>query len=869
MGFFGLSDKAPAKQKSRGGMGNVNVKVLHEQGCALCPLNDARCQTPKMRPQGSKSPIVYILGDAPSKASDKDGKPFGGNVGRFLRSLIPSRWQDDVRWGNVVQDHTGPGERVKSNNRDDPAEYVYTKTPDEIAIECCRPRVEGDILKYRPEIVITIGKVPLYWIAKETHAYLWQGRSFPAKIGDHEFWVHPFRHPYDVFKDRRWDGHVPDDEAAWVRQFKNVFKEIDGGVEAPYVHTEARARKNVTWVTGDDGISDLRKIEKHIEACVDAGEAGLDYETSCLRPYSADAKILTASISHKKATLAFPFDHKEAKWTAKQRAKLDEMWADFLFAEDVEKIAHQLAFEMEWSAVKYGADVCRAGLWQDTISQAYIINPRQGLLGLESLTQLYWGINLKGLSNVNRKRMADEPLLDILPYNGMDSKYHLALHTKQMPILRHLGMTDQYEHQLARIPTLVLTQMQGVPVDQKELKKLRGPWETEQADALEALKKLKCWAQFHKTHGVEFRPSANHDVLKMLKIIGSKLTKTDEKSLRTVDHPFADALVKWRKPTKVLGTYCDPVTIGTETSCVHEDGLLHPVISTYKVETWRTSSEDPNQQNWPKRGKNVIIRRVVRKDKYKVVAFDYAGIQARNIAMESRDQNFVEAFVNWYDIHSEWVTEFCTAFPKWAPRKWQSDKDVFKICRDAVKNGFVFPSFFGAKAKSITVSMNAIARDRDLRQEETQEIQDKLFNKFPNIKKWQVGLEKFYKKNGYITGLSGFRRYAPISFNQLINSPIQSDESIIVLSAMNALSELNYKRYQAAMEIHDDLSFIWPEHLVEKRSEVVIREMCKIRYDWINVPLVVERSIGDNWCDLKKAGEFESVGRDDWREHKK
>lgn len=867
MGFFGLSDTPPPKQ--RGGVKGINVEALREQGCKLCPLNDVGCASPKMKPQGSKSPIVYILGDAPSKQSDKDGKPFGGDVGRFLRSLIPSRWIDDVRWGNVVQDYTGPGEKAQGSNRDDPRTYVYTKAPDEIAIECCRPRVEGDILKTKPDIVITIGKVPLYWIAKETHAYLWQGRSFPAKLGDHEFWVFPFRHPYDVWKDRRWDGHIPDDEATWVRQFKNVFKQIDGGLEAPFVHTEKRARKNVEWVRGDNGRDDLRRIEKHIAACVDEGEAGLDYETNMLRPYAEDSKILTAGLARKELSLAFPFDHREAGWSKKERGMLEDMWREFLMTPNCEKIAHQLAFEMEWSAVKYGADVCRGSLWQDTISQAYIINPRQGLLGLENLTQQYWGINIKGLSNVNRKRMADEPLDAILPYQGIDSKYHRLLHLKQIPILRHLDMMEQYEHQLARIPTFVLTQMQGIPVDQEVLKKLRGPWETEQQNALEELKALKCWKEYEKQHGVAFRPSAQHDVVKMLKIIGSKLTKTDEKSLRQVDHPFASALIKWRKPTKVLGTYCDPVTIGTETSCVHDDGLLHPIISGYKVETWRTSSEEPNQQNWPKRGKNVIIRRVVRKDKYKVVAFDYAGIQARNIAMESGDRNFVEAFVNWYDIHSEWVTEFCSSFPKWAPRKWQVDKNVFKVCRDTVKNGFVFPSFFGAKAKSITVSMNAIARDRDLRVEETQEIQDKLFAKFPDIKKWQVGLEKFYRKHGYITGLSGFRRYAPISFNQLINSPIQSDESVIVCSAYNALSELDYKKYQASMEIHDDLTFIWPEHLVEKRSEVVIREMLKIRYDWINVPLVVERSIGDDWCDLQKAGEFESVGRDDWREHKK
>jgi DNA polymerase I-like protein with 3'-5' exonuclease and polymerase domains/uracil-DNA glycosylase len=867
MGFFGLADAAPPKQRSE--TQGVNIEALREQGCALCPLNDIKCHTPKMRPQGSKSASVYILGDAPSKRSDKEGVPIGGDVGGFIRGRIPSAWRDQVRWGNVVQDPTGPGEQVESRNRDDPRLLTHSKAPNQIAIECCRSRVESDILKVRPDVIITIGKVPLYWIAKETHAYLWEGRCFPAQLGDHKFWVYPFRHPYDVMKDRRWDGFVSDDEASWTRHFKNLFRKLDdGAIEAPAIHTEKTARKNVEWVMGDDGRSDLRKIEKHIEKCVDHGEVGMDYETSALRPYGENSKILTAGLDIPKSCLVFPFDHKEAQWTPKERKMLDEMWYEFLTAADVEKIAHQLAFEMEWSAVKYGPEVCRdTGKWHDTISQAYIINPRQGMLGLENLTQQYWGLNLKGLSDVNRKRMADEPLIKILPYNGMDSKYHRKLHEKQIPILRDYDQIEQYEHQLARIPTLVLTQIQGVPVDQDLLKELRGPWEKEQYNAWEDIQGLKCFEKYRKTHGVDFNPASQHDAKKMLKLIKQPRASTDEKTLREIDHPFADALLRWRKPTKVLSTYCDPITVGTETSVVHDDGMLHPVISGYKVETWRTSSEEPNQQNWPKRGKNVIIRRVVRKDNYKVVAFDYAGIQARNIAMESRDPAFAQAFFDWYDIHSEWVREFATTFPKWAPKDWEKDKDVFKKCRDTAKTYFVFPSFFGAKPKSITPNMNAIGR-KDLAVEDVEEMQDRLFARFPKIKQWQLGLEKFYKRNGYVTGLSGFRRYAPVSWNQLINSPIQSDESVIVLSAMNALSELNYKRYQASMEIHDDLTFLWPEHLVEKRSEVVIREMLKIRFDWINVPLVVERSIGDNWCDLNKAGNFESVGTDDWREVK-
>lgn len=866
MGFFGMDDKPGPSARVKGQPKGVQLSTLHAQGCNMCPLNGTSCKTPKMKPSGTKEAEVYILGTAPSKIDDKQGKPFSDDAGRYVRTHVPVQWRDMVRYGNVIKTHPGTEkEPVKSQNRDDHHEYFHVRNPEYIEIECCRPQVRADILRVKPSAIVVIGAVALRWIAEETHVYLWQGRRFPATITDgedeHTFWVYPMAHPYDIIKDRRWDGHVPDSEVTWARQFRNIFREVNT-IKAPIVLTEKHAMTGVEWVFGD-GKSDLRKIERHLEdACGDKIN-GLDYETSELRPYNDQSRILTGSVTHSAGTLAFPFDHKEALWSPKHRDMLDDMWTEYLCDPGPRKIAHQLAFELEWSAVEFGVETMDSK-WGDSISQAYIINEKQGMLALEVLTQQHYGINIKSLSNVNRKRMADEPLKKILPYNGMDSKFHRKLFIRQAPLIVEQELEAVYRHQIARIPALVRTQMHGIPVDQAEILKLRTPYEKAQADALQALKELHCWAKFEKVHGKEFNPGSNHDVKKMLAMIGHAKVGGDEKQLKKIDHPFGKALIKWRKPSKLLSTYCDPVTPGTENCQLMDDGMIHPIISTYKVETWRTSSEDPNIQNWPVRGPNYIIRRIIKKKLRKIVKFDYAGIQARAIAMESEDRAFMQAFFDWYDIHSEWSNNFKDRMPKWAPSE-MDDPKVFKEVRSSIKNGFVFPSFFGAQPKSIAVSINAIPNIRkQMPLEVVEELQDELFNQFPRIKKWQHKLKLFYEKNGYVTGHSGFKRRAPISFNQLINSPIQSDESIIVLSAHIALVKLGII---PMMEIHDDLTFLWHPDEVEKKSEIVITEMLKHRFDWINVPLVVERSIGDDWADTKSAGEFESVGTDDWREH--
>jgi DNA polymerase I-like protein with 3'-5' exonuclease and polymerase domains len=162
-----------------------------------------------------------------------------------------------------------------------------------------------------------------------------------------------------------------------------------------------------------------------------------------------------------------------------------------------------------------------------------------------------------------------------------------------------------------------------------------------------------------------------------------------------------------------------------------------------------------------------------------------------------------------------------------------------------------------------------VATDCDVPLQVGEEMQAEFFSLFPGIKEWQLDVQSFYKRNGFVTGLSGFKRHAPVPWNEMINAPIQADEALIVLEAHAALSQKDYTRYQPMFEIHDDLTFLFPLKKLEEYSDVVISEMTKPRFDWINVPLVVEMKVGKNWCDLKEVGDFENRGlRGDYKQIK-
>jgi DNA polymerase-1 len=350
-------------------------------------------------------------------------------------------------------------------------------------------------------------------------------------------------------------------------------------------------------------------------------------------------------------------------------------------------------------------------------------------------------------------------------------------------------------------------------------------------------------------------------------MLGRSGEGTDEKILETVDHPIAELILEWRSNNKRLSTYVKPLMVGfgdvvakvDEPPTLFADGKIHPILSTTKTRTWRTSSDSVNSQNFPKREHREIRSQIKPAKGYKVVAFDYGQIQARNVAMESLDKVLVQAFWDRYDIHSDWMERIADAYPKWVEGgvSQLKDKDIRKKYRDRAKNEFVFPSFFGAQPKSL-------AKYLGLPESIVASLSNEFYSIFSGLRAYHKRIIKDYNELGYVTGHSGFRRRAPISPNELINAPIQADEATIVLDAMSRLSEMGEDRFQANLEIHDDLTFIWPEDEIEENAKVVIRAMLDVPFKWAKtVPILVEMAIGDDWASTRARPEDE-FSSDTW-----
>ena len=127
MGFGGELGLVPADNgaTTTNNKSTVSDRLLHQLECRACPLNHAQgLRSPKMLASGAREPSVYIIGEAPGRSEDEEGRQFVGESGDLLRPYIPAEFLRYIRWNNTLRCRP-------PDNRD----------PERIERECCRPSI--------------------------------------------------------------------------------------------------------------------------------------------------------------------------------------------------------------------------------------------------------------------------------------------------------------------------------------------------------------------------------------------------------------------------------------------------------------------------------------------------------------------------------------------------------------------------------------------------------------------------------------------------------------------------------------------------------------------------------------------------------
>lgn len=826
-----------------------NLEDASARGCAACPLDKEKLYHGKMPPTGAKRPKVYILGEAPGKDEDEKGEQFVGKAGRTLRAHLPKKYLDSIRWNNTIRCHP-PGDR----------------TPEALEIACCRSLQEQDIETSRPEAIFGFGAVPLKWVLRRSDVTVtpWRGRRLPVQFGKHRCWYYPMLHPSYVNRVQEDKARGGDEiERVFRRDIEKALQEVfEEGLPEPWIEQKNDRAEGVECLLKPD----LRKLESWLAEASGWEECGVDFETNMLRPYSKQRRILSISVSNYEKTFAFSYRHPECDWADEIR----ELVRAF-FTSKGRKWAHNANFEMEWELAEFGEETLRSTPWGDTMAQAYILDEREGAKGLDDLTLLHLGFNVKAESTVNVKDLQNEPLNKVLQYNALDAKYCFALSVVQGDLLDRSELQAVYADQVQRKAPLVLMQALGLVPNVKALEHLKADYGRKEQAALKKIASHPDVVAWVKA-GNKFLASSPKDWVPFLKhhFPERGVSDAQEETLSALHYAPATAEVERRRAHKQLSTYLLPYMPGG--SAVHEDGLVHTRYNDCLTTTRRLSSEDPNSQNIPRR-KSPEVRAIICAPRGMwMVKADYGQIEARVIAMASRDPTLVQETREGQDIHGVWTDRLGKKL-----KKKVSEKQARKEYRDKIKNGWTFPLFFGSSATSVAQNLESKQGITwDIYKEHPSALpwfRDEVrafWDKYGRVKEWQEERSSFYKQFGYVETLTGFRRHAPLSWNELINQPIQGTASDIVVDGMNRLSAMSWEEdkpeLHPRMNVHDELCFYISDANLDEYVEIIGAEMARTNFTFVNVPLSVEVSVGRDWYEMDEIATF--IG-EDWKRHEK
>jgi len=879
MGFFFSGDPAPTKgakgksaakpvaAKKQVVKGKdkpvIPIRVLGKKygGCARCSLNaeEKNLHHPKMKPTGSETPVIYVLGEAPGKNEDEYGEQFIGKSGELIRDFIPRDLDGHVRWSNTVR--CRPPE-----NR--------TPTREEI-VACSQFQVE-DIERTQPAVVMGFGSVPLQWATMETAITDWRGTLMPMRIGTHACWYAPIWHPSYILRAKNDRKMGEAFFSTYKRDLLRVFDAVRSGtLDEPFVPEGEELSAGMHWELSWD----LKEVEAFLEHMSQFEKQAVDIETNGMRPYSKDAKILSISFGTWDLSYAIPVRHREAQWTDTQVKQLWKIIGGHMRKKGHTFIAHNLKFEQEWLSMPWalGRNSLFEVQWGDTMAQAEVLRTQSmHAKSLNSRCLGTFGVPEKSLDNMDRGNLDLESLPKVLRYNARDTKFTDLLRQIQDRQIEQEGLEVAYQMMVSRCVPLTIAQQEGMVPDvsfaeakHKELKV-----EVERIEAkLQKLPDVLAMVTDTKKPFNSGSPAQLavllRDRLKLQegwRTVGKvRKYSTDEEVLARIKHPVGKLILDKRGVVKLDSTYVvglcgkgiDHKDAG---KLIWDDGLIHTEYNHLIATTGRTSSSGPNLQNYPKREHKEIRNCVIAPPGHLMVSVDYGQIEARVIAMASRCPVMHKSMWEHYDIHMDWAKKISKKFAyvmvPYLKEEKGDEVSALKMFRQDIKNQWTFPLFFGSQLSSVADALKIPAGD-------LKGLFDEFWEMFAEVKRWQERVLALYRSKGYVETLTGRRRSEPLSLNECINSPIQGTASDIVVDAMERLSQHAYETQiwhrAARMNIHDELVFLLPNETTEVDTSAIVAHMACSPFDFINVPITVEIAAGRNWGSLTDIGQVEST----------
>jgi DNA polymerase-1 len=497
------------------------------------------------------------------------------------------------------------------------------------------------------------------------------------------------------------------------------------------------------------------------------------------------------------------------------------------------------------------AGVTIRGLEADTMLASYVLDPGRRGHGIDVLALELLDYTVTSYEELCGKGKTEVPF-DECPidcardYSCEDADLTWRLWEKFEPQLVQMGaMPLLRDIEMPLVEVLADMESAGITIDLRWFASLKERFAAERQRVERAI-----WEEAGEEFNIASNPQLRVILFDKLGLPVRKRTATGASTDASVLQELADEghvlptlLMEYRELAKLENTYLDalPALVNPAT------GRLHTFFNQTVASTGRLSSSDPNLQNIPIRrelGRD-IRRGFIPRAGWRLLAADYSQIELRLLAHLSGDAAFVSAFRAGGDIHRQ-TASVIFGVPV---------EDVTSEMRARAKT-INFATIYGQGAFSLS-------RQLKIEQSEAKAFIAQYFERFSGVRQYLDDMVAFAKANGYVETIFGRRRYIPElrdrNFNvrafgerTATNSPIQGSAADLIKIAMirihRALREGGHDA-RMLLQVHDELVFEAPPDEIAPVRALVIREMEHAAT--LEVPLLVDVGIGDNWLDTK------------------
>lgn len=885
----------------------------NHDNCQNCRLFE-QCKSPFMESSGGDDPIVLAIGEAPGEWEDNTGTPFVGRSGKLLRETLENVGFElgvDVRFTNVVRCRP-PDNKISKKY-----------------IKHCHEFLLQEIEDYDPNLVLLFGNTPLNVVLGQSGITTWNGVIVER---DGRTYV-PLFHPAAVLR----NPNYADD---W---FEGFLKAYDS------VYEEDNSRRDLSF----DFPSTVSEVENMLNHLKEYDEVAYDTETSSLDPFDESSDIIAVSFYGigDKRVYAVPTAHPETWWDLDELDEVEGMIADFLENFEGNLIGHNMKYDQVWTAKYFGVWYQTGG---DTMLLNHLIDSRRGIHGLKRLAGLHIGMfdyDRELTDYAGRHKEADPerggsyakiPLELLLPYAAKDAYATGMLHDKLYDELTDKQKILYENLVLPSSDMLALMQYNGICIDKKTAKRYYAIYSIKQQEMLDRLledpivkklskefqkssdaalihdmsggkeytdlkitkKKIKLLTKGKKKRSrkrgiFEFNPNSSvqkrvlyyeKDFLGIDKRLvpktdtGKPTTRWDIVKEFVKDYPIIGDIRYHTLLGKMLSTYLGPATNGNWES---GDGRVRSNYNLHGTVTGRPSSTNPNLMNIPTPEKEpgtllewLPIKNMIactRSDSRNGILMnvDYSGAELRVFAALSECHRMIEIHKSGKDFHR------------------MTGHDVSGIPYEKI----TVPQRYKYKWTNWTLLYGGGAPTLhsmyDIPLDEARKLVEMFFDRFPEVKEYQLGLIEFAEIHGYIESPFGRRTRLPYinehgrdekskalrnkDKRTALNMPIQATASDTLLCSANIIKEMMYEMdLKSSMSVNTVYDSILFDAVVEEVRELA--SLCKLvmenveefagkyypalDFSWLICPMKADIEVGshygalehyEDWC--KQRGE--------------